>query len=134
MCPWARHLSYQLNPSPIPYYFFQIQNPAKRSICNPLQQPRFPSPAPLSHTLLALLTHQMSVHAPVPLGNTLNLPLAINISKPLTCPAIPLPLLIPQASTGVNAMLISMHYLCALFNLFRLPIRPSLHSDTTWYY
>lgn len=136
MCPWARHLSYQLNPSPIPCYFFQIQNLAKCCICNPLQQPHFPPTAPLSRTLLALLTHQMSVHAPVPLGNALNPPSAINISKPLTCPAIPVPLLIPLASTGVNAMLIpgiTYALLGKVFNLFNLPTLPSLRSDTTWY-
>lgn len=59
----------------------------------------------MSHTPLALLTHQMSVHAPVPLGNALNPSLAINISKPLTWPAIPVPQLIPLPLTGVNAIL-----------------------------
>lgn len=136
MCPWATHSSYQLNPSPIPHYFFQIQNLAKCCIYNPLQQLSFSSTAPESHTPLALLTHQMSVHAPVPLGNALNPPLAISISKPLTWPAIPVPLLIPLASTDVNAVLIpdfTSALLGKISDLFKLPTLLTLHSDTTWY-
>lgn len=100
MCPWARHLT-----QPFTHSLLLLPNtkPSQVLYVIPSSNLFFL----LSHTLLALLTHQMSVHAPVPLGNALNPPtppLTTNIPKPLTCPAIPVPLLIPLASPGVNAM------------------------------
>lgn len=82
-------------------------------VSNPLHRSHFPFTAPLFHTLLALLAHQMSVYAPIPLGKAVNPLFSNQHLQTINLLCKPCDLLNPEGSGEVNAMLIPGTTFCS---------------------